>query len=394
MADAFPGAPIYTSLYDRARTFPEFASLDVRTSGLDRVAWFRGHVRAALPLMASAFSSLRPSAQVTLCSSTGWSHGVRASGRKVVYCHAPARWLYQTTRYLGTPAKRQTVVQSDPSGAAGASRAAAGSAEVRSGAGGSVTRLVSGTEVDRSSSRWSPPSTARLAMWALGRPLRRWDQRAARTAHRYLANSTATATAIRAVYGLDAEVLPPPPAVVPGGVERAVAGVDPGFWLCVSRLLPYKNVDAVVEAVERRPGDRLVVVGDGPERAALERQTGPRVQFLGAVVDEELRWLYRNCRGLVSASYEDFGLTPLEAASFGRPSTVLRWGGFLDTLRDGETGVFFDEPVPEDIMTAMDRLTALDIQADVLEAHAARFDHDRFIARLRQVVDEEISRAG
>jgi glycosyltransferase involved in cell wall biosynthesis len=365
MVDAFPGASLFTALYDPRRTFPEFGRVDVRTSPLDHLTWLRGHVRAALPLMGYAFWSLHPPASVTLCSSTGWSHGTRASGRKIVYCHAPARWLYQPGRYLGTRARRPS-----PAGAGASSEAPM--AHVRPGR----------------SSLWS--SAARLAMWTLGPSLRRWDQRAAQTAHRYLANSTATAAAVRAIYGTEAEVLAPPPAVVPGGEERAVAGLEPGYWLCVSRLLPYKNVDAVVEAVRRRPGERLVVVGEGPERGILERKTGRGARFLGAVVDEELRWLYRNCRGLLSASYEDFGLTPLEAASFGRPSAVLRWGGFLDTLRDGETGVFFDQPVPEAIVAAIDRLEALDVRPHLLAAHAERFGRDRFIARLRQIVDEEL----
>ena len=260
MADAFPGSPIYTSLFDPTRTFPEFALLDVRCSRLDRVAWFRSHVRAALPFMAHAFSSLRPTAAVTLCSSTGWSHGIRAPGRKIVYCHAPARWLYQSSRYLGRSTKRHQM----------------------------------------------GPFVARAGLGLLGRPLRRWDQKAAKTAHRYLANSTATASAVKAVYGIEAEVLPPPPALVPGGEERTVAGVEPGYWLCVSRLLPYKNVDVVIEAVRRRPGERLVVVGDGPEWDNLQQQPERRVQFLGAVGDEELRWLYRNCRGLLERVVRGF----------------------------------------------------------------------------------------
>jgi glycosyltransferase involved in cell wall biosynthesis len=364
MVEAFPGAALFTSLYDPYRTFPEFRRVDVRTSPLDRVTWLRGHVRVALPLMAPAFSAMHPSSSVTVCSSTGWSHGARVSGRKIVYCHAPARWLYQPRRYLGAPARGPT-----PLGDGASSGARKGNA--RPGR----------------SSIWS--SAARLAMWGLGPSLRRWDQQAAQTAHRYLANSTATAAAVRAIYGIEAEVLAPPPAVVPGGQERAVAGLEPGFWLCVSRLLPYKNVDAVAEAVRLRPGERLVVVGEGPQRGSLERQAGRQVQFLGTVVDEELRWLYRNCRGLLSASYEDFGLTPLEAASFGRPSVVLRWGGFVDTLREGETGVFFDEPVPEAITAAIDRLEALDVRSDLLVAHAEHFGRERFITRLRQIVDEE-----
>ncbi len=363
LAAAFPDAPVYTSLYEPTRTFPEFGRLDIRTSPLDRVTWFRGHVRAALPFMALAFSRLRPAESVTVCSSTGWAHGIRASGRKVVYCHAPARWLYQTGRYLG----RSPEGSSSPSGHASSTTTT-----------GSVR-----------------PSLAAVALWVLGRPLRRWDRRAAGTAHRYLANSTATAASVRAVYGREAEEISaaPTPALVPGGEERPVAGVEPGFWLCVSRLLPYKNVDVVVDAVIGRPGERLVVVGDGPERATLEQKADHRVQFLGALGDEELAWLYRNCRGLISASYEDFGLTPLEAASFGRPSAVLRWGGFLDTLRDGVTGVFFDAPEPAAVVAALDRLVDLDIAADVLVAHAALFDRDRFIARLREIVREELADA-
>ena len=78
--------------------------------------------------------------------------------------------------------------------------------------------------------------------------------------------------------------------------------------------------------------------------------------FLGRVDDDELRWLYGACIGLVAASYEDFGLTPVEAAAFGRPTAALRWGGFLDTIVEGETGVFFDEPEPAAIAAAVDDL--------------------------------------
>src|SRR5205823_12380194 len=111
--------------------------------------------------------------------------------------------------------------------------------------------------------------------------------------------------------------------------------LESGFFLCVSRLLPYKNVGAVVETFAELPSERLVVVGTGPEERRVRTAAAGNVRFLGSVSDEELRWLYGECRGLVAASYEDYGLTPLEAASFGKPSTVLRAGGFLDTVVDG-----------------------------------------------------------
>ena len=185
--------------------------------------------------------------------------------------------------------------------------------------------------------------------------LERWDQRAAQSADRYLADSSVVARAIREIYGIEAELLPPPPALVATGPLDTVGGLEPGFWLCVSRLLPYKNVDVVLEAVRLR-GDTLVVVGDGPERSRLEARAGPGVSFAGKLSDAQLRWCYANCRALVAASYEDFGLTPLEAAAFGRPSVALRAGGFLDTIVEGETGVLFDAPDAKLLRAAMDEL--------------------------------------
>jgi glycosyltransferase involved in cell wall biosynthesis len=350
LTQAFPDAPLYTSFYDPDRTFPEFAAVDVRPSPVNHLAPLRGHVRLALPLLAPAFSRIRPEAMVTVCSSTGWAHGVRPpQGRTVVYCHAPARWLYQADRYLG---RHQGPATPRP-------RAA---------------RL------------------AAVALGVLGPSLRRWDGAAARRAHRYLANSTATAAAVASTYGIDAEVLPPPPGLDPDGPRRpppGLAGAEEGFWLCVARLLPYKNVDVVMAAVARRPGDRLVVVGDGPELPTLQAAAGPCVTFTGSVDDEELRWLYGAARGLVAASFEDFGLTPLEAAAFGKPSVVLGAGGFLDTVIDGETGILFDRPEPGALAAALDRLDADGASADALARQTRRFGAERFRARVRQIVADE-----
>lgn len=345
MAEAFPGAPMYTTLHHPAGTFPEFGALDLRTSWLNRVGPLRRSHRLALPVLAGAVDRTPIDADLVLASSTGWAHGFPVTGRKVVYCHAPARWLYQGDRYLGR--------------------------------GGGLTRWATGR-----------------ALGALTPRLRAWDQRAAHTADRYLANSTVTARAVREVYGIEAEVVPPPPAMLPDGPELPVEGVEPGFLLCVARLLPYKNVDVIVEAVRRSPGLRLVVVGDGPERAALAQRVRdlPRVVLAGRVDDARLRWLYRHCAALVAASYEDYGLSPLEAAAFGRPSVVLHDGGYLDTVRGGVTGEFFDAPVAEDVAAAIDRALGRAWDADLLRAHAESFGLPRFVARLRAVAEAELGR--
>ncbi|HEY6697978.1 MAG TPA: glycosyltransferase [Acidimicrobiales bacterium] len=334
MLKAYPAAPLYTSLFSPRTTFPEFQRRTIRTSKLNRLPFLRRHHRLALPVLAPALSRLHVPANVVLCSSSGWAHGVASDGRKVVFCHAPARWLYQTDAYLG---RRRPI--------------------------------------------------ARSAVSVLRSPLARWDRQAAAGAHRYMANSTMVRRQILEHYGIEAEIVPPPHSIDPQGETTPVDGIDAGYYLCVSRLLPYKHVDAILEAFRDLPGERLVVVGRGPEERRLRSISRPNVQLVGGVSDAELRWLYANAAGLVAASYEDYGLTPLEAAAFGRPAAALRWGGYLDTVLEGESGVFFDKPEPGPIRQAVIELARGVFPEARLRSHAAAYSEDRFIERLREVVE-------
>lgn len=344
MSRTFPDAALHTAFYDPARTFPEFASVDIRTMPINRWGLLRRHHRLALPFLAKAVSGHRVDADVLLASSSGWAHGIPVSGRKIVYCHAPARWLYQSDRYAG--------------GQDAGMRARA----------------------------------VRTAIRALGPGLRAWDQAAALSADRYLVNSTVVQTAVREVYGIEAEVLAPPPApIVADGPSEQVEQVSAPFLLCVARLLPYKNVDLVIEAVAAVGGVELVIVGDGPERnrlAELARRSGG-THLVGRVSDAQLKWLYSNTAGLVAASYEDFGLSPLEAGSFGRPTAALRDGGYLDTVIENTNGVFFDSADAPAIAAAVERMLRATWSAPAIRKHAAGFSEERFAARLHAVVAEE-----
>jgi glycosyltransferase involved in cell wall biosynthesis len=140
------------------------------------------------------------------------------------------------------------------------------------------------------------------------------------------------------------------------------------------------------------PERQLVVVGAGPLAEAVAASAPPNVTLLGHVSDAELRWLYRESDGLVAASYEDFGLTPLEAAAFGRPTAALRFGGYLDTTVEGETGVFFDEPEPVRIADAVERLCRSSWDTEAIRAHARRFSAQRFLERMDALIAEERAR--
>jgi glycosyltransferase involved in cell wall biosynthesis len=325
----FPDAPIFTSLYDPDGTFPAFSKVDIRTSPLNRVAALRVSHRTALPLLAPAFSAMEIDADVVICSSSGWAHGVRTRGRKVVYCHAPARWLYQPDAYL------------------------AGS------------RLAT-----------------RTALAALRPVLRRWDQRAARSADTYIANSNYTRGLIRATYGIDAEVAWPPSGVDASGQRGEPMPVPAGYFLCVSRLLSYKNVAAVVDAFRDLPGEQLVLVGTGPQENVLRQRAPVNVTLLRSVTDPELRALYANARALLAASFEDFGLTPVEAATFGVPAITLRRGGYLDTVVEDTTGLFFDVAEPGPIARAVRAFSDMAFDVGKIQQHARQFDEDHFRARV------------
>lgn len=247
---------IVTSFYRPRQTFVETEQHDIELLDFPVLRAFGGDPRRALPVLGAAWSAQhRVEADVVVCSSSGWAHGLRvAEGtRKIVYCHNPARWLYQQEDYV--------------LGMGGATRA---------------------------------------ALRVLSPALRRWDRRAAHTADTYVANSTVVAARIRDVYGIEAEVVHPPISIDADGPLEPVDGLDEGFFLTVSRPRGYKGTELLKESFDRLRGEQLVVVG-----AKLNEPVPPNVTLLGGVSEAQLRWLYAKSRALMSMSHEDFGLTPL-----------------------------------------------------------------------------------
>lgn len=334
---AFPDAPVYTTLYEPDLTYPDFADVEIVPSKLNRIGVFRRSHRWALPFLAKAADSISIPARHTIVSTSGWAHGFRTSGSKIVYCYSPARWLYQRDAYLGT----------------------------------------------------SKVTAQRIALTVLSPFLKRWDRRRAATATTYFAISTVVQQRIRDAYGIEAEVLPAPHSVDTSLPQEQVdlrALGDSGFYLCISRLLPYKNVDKVIEAFNEL-GLPLVVVGAGPEEKRLAALAGANVVMHKDLTDAQMRWLYARADAVVSASYEDFGLTPIEAAAYGKPSIVLRWGGFLDTIREDETGVYFGEPEPSAIAAAVRKSRGMSWDAELIRTHTELFSEEHFARRLIQEIE-------
>jgi glycosyltransferase involved in cell wall biosynthesis len=153
---------------------------------------------------------------------------------------------------------------------------------------------------------------------------------------------------------------------------------------------PHQRLDSPATFTTFRPlSVNYYGVGRGPLEAELKRAAPTNVTFLRDLTESQLWWLYDNCTMLVHASYEDFGLTPIEAASSGRPSVVLRAGGFLDTVLSGTTGLFFDTLGPEVMADAIRRCAGTAWDPMRIRAHAEIFSFGSFCRRLRAIVDEE-----
>ncbi|MEL7089843.1 MAG: glycosyltransferase, partial [Planctomycetota bacterium] len=141
----------------------------------------------------------------------------------------------------------------------------------------------------------------------------------------------------------------------------------------------YKNVDAVVRAMDLL-GQRLLVVGDGPERPRLRKIAGVNTQFVGDVDDAAFADYLERCRALVFAGEEDFGMVPVEAMAAGAPVIARGRGGVTETVTDGRTGVFFDPPTPEAIAEAVRRFESRGVSADAAALHceSEKFGVERF----------------
>lgn len=215
-------------------------------------------------------------------------------------------------------------------------------------------------------------------------PLKRWDVATAKAerVRQFITSSNYVRERIRRHYTREAAVLAPPV-----DCKRFATQRNPlDFFLIAGALEPYKRVDVAIEAFNRL-GLPLKVVGTGSEMRRLTQLAAPNVQLLGWVSDDELSLLYAQARGFVFTADEDFGIVPLEAAASGCPVIAYGHGGALETVRDGETGMFFSEQTVDSLVEAVHRFEKLTFDEDVLRAHAQTYDRAIFKSKLAEMID-------
>lgn len=219
--------------------------------------------------------------------------------------------------------------------------------------------------------------------------LRAWDWKTNADVDHFIANSSNVARRVRELYGREAEVLIPP---VDTERFKLYEGEREHF-VSASRLVPYKRVDRVIDAFRSMPDRILIISGDGPDRARLERSAPANVRFLGHLPQPDLIALLQRSRALITAADEDLGLTPLEAQACGTPTIALRKGGYLETVTEGVSGIFFDTDNPADITRAVERFegTPLASPAQLREGmrvHSSEQFRERFEAIVARTLKE------
>jgi glycosyltransferase involved in cell wall biosynthesis len=345
LAEMFPEADIFAVVADEA-TRARFSPHRVTTSFLQRIPGSHRYHRHFLPLYPFALEQfdLRDY-DFVLSSESGPAKGVITSAHTchICYCHSPMRYLWD----LYHP-------------------------------------YMDGADVR---------GVSRAVFAAAAHYLRLWDVASASRVDHFVANSRNVAARIRKHYRREAAVIYPPVDIAAGCISHHIDD----YYLVVSRLVDYKRVDLAIDACQKL-GRRLRIVGDGPQFATLKRRSGKWIEFLGHLRDDELRDQYAHCRALLLTAEEDFGITSVEAQSFGRPVIAFGRGGALESVAGpfagdevvpgSSSGIFFGEQSRQslcDALIAFDCAEA-DFSPASIAAGAGRFSVPRFKREMQEFI--------
>ena len=217
--------------------------------------------------------------------------------------------------------------------------------------------------------------------------LRIWDAHASSRVNVYVANSQYVGRRIQKLYRQESTVIYPPVEVE----KFELCENKDDYYLTASRFVPYKKIDLIVEAFQYLPDRKLVVIGDGPEMGKVKRKAGKNVEILGYQDDIVLKGMLQKARAFLFAAVEDFGILPVEAQACGTPVIAFGRGGVLETVVEGQTGLFYKEQSVESLVRAVKKFEEKQGQfvPKEIHAHAQPFSTSRFQQEFKTLVEEK-----
>lgn len=350
--EIFPDAPLYTAVYDEvkapwAKVFPH-----IYTSFLQKLPILKDNHELLGWLTPIAFETLDFSGYNLVVSVTSEAaKGIITSPatKHICYCLTPTRYLWSGyNEYLENPPK---------------------------------------------SLSWIP------FYKTIAKPFltyaKNWDKIASQRPDEYFAISHVVKKRIKKYYGRDSKVIYPPVNIAnfqkPNSknqtkIKLKNLNLDANsYFLVVSRLVPYKKVDVVIEAFNEL-GLPLVVVGTGSEEGKLRKIAGKNIKFAGFVLDEDLVAYYQGAKALIHPQDEDFGITSVEAQAAGVPVIAYKSGGALDTVIDGKTGVFFEKQEKKSLISAIKEFSNWKLNSNDFIYNSLRFSKESFKQKFKKLV--------
>ena len=341
LASLYPEAPIYTLIYDKKTMGDEFAGHDIRVSFLNSWIFPKRLYRYfswLMPLAVEQFD-LR-GYDLAISSSAGYAKGavIHPGTLHICYCHSPVRYAW------------------DPSFSSLKGF-------------GALEKLL--------------PLSKTLIHY-----VRLWDHMASTRVDYFIANSNFIAQKIKKYYQRDAKVIYPPvdtnffiPSEESDGKEK--------YFLVVSRFLPYKKIDLVIEAFKKN-GLNLKIVGGGPQKKYLKKiaRSSKNISFEGGVSREKLRTLYQNAQALIFPQVEDFGIVAAESIACGTPVLAYKKGGALEIVEENVSGIFFNEQIPESINECVEKFSHIIFDREKIRKSALKFSEDNFLKNIKNFVEK------
>jgi glycosyltransferase involved in cell wall biosynthesis len=217
--------------------------------------------------------------------------------------------------------------------------------------------------------------------------IRIWDSITANRVDYFIANSNYTAGRIKKIYNRGSKIIYPPVDVD----KFECTAEKENFYVSVSRLVPYKKVDLVVEAFSKMKDKKLIVIGDGPDMNKIKSKAAANIEFLGYKPVEEMKQYLQRAKAFVFASEEDFGITVIESLACGTPVIAFNKGGSKETIKDEQSGIHFNYQTVEALSEAVVRFERIEDKFDhnLLRSYAENFSRKKFEENISKFVNEK-----
>ena len=218
--------------------------------------------------------------------------------------------------------------------------------------------------------------------------IRIWDLISTNRVDYLIANSRYIASRIKKIYGRASDVIYPPVDIDKFEVKEN----KEEFYLTVSRLVPYKKVDVIVEAFSQI-NRKLVLIGDGPDMDKIKSKAKKNIEILGYQSNETIRHMMQNAKAFIFAAKEDFGIAPVEAQACGTPVICYGNGGVCETVIDNVSGVYFYEQSVESLLGALDKFEHNVDRFDpsFIRRNSLRFSRKRFEEEIKTYIEHKFN---